>query len=181
MINFIAFNFLGQLQLDKYFNIGIKIISTILIGFLIYKAFKFLKSKGFLQKIIIPKINADEDEDLTDLTKVGLFTKIYLSILRLCINNPFKILFLSVVLLIGIYGAYGKFGKGVIFFPSVESENTKVIVYATGNLSVKEKDQLVGKVERRIIDLQTLNNEFESVYTTSGNVSNRQETSPDIL
>ena len=166
-INFIAFNFLGQLQLDKYFNIGIKIISTILIGFLIYKAFKFLKSKGFLQKIIIPKINADEDEDLTDLTKVGLFTKIYLSILRLCINNPFKILFLSVVLLIGIYGAYGKFGKGVIFFPSVEAENTKVIVYATGNLSVKEKDQLVGKVERRIIDLQTLNNEFESVYTTS--------------
>ena len=180
-INFIAFNFLGQLQLDKYFNIGIKIISTILIGFLIYKAFKFLKSKGFLQKIIIPKINADEDEDLTDLTKVGLFTKIYLSILRLCINNPFKILFLSVVLLIGIYGAYGKFGKGVIFFPSVEAENTKVIVYATGNLSVKEKDQLVGKVERRIIDLQTLNNEFESVYTTSGNVSNRQESSPDII
>ena len=181
IINFIAFNFLGQLQLDKYFNIGSKILSAILIGFIIYKSFKFLKSKGFLQKIAIPKINADEDEDLTDLKKVGFFTKIYLFILRLCINNPLKIIFLSVVLLVGIYGAYGKFGKGVIFFPSVEAENTKVIIYATGNLSVKEKDQLVGKVERQIIDLQNSNNEFESIYTTSGNVSNRQESSPDII
>ena len=181
IINFIAFNFLGQLQLDKYFNIGSKTLSAILIGFIIYKSFKFLKSKGFLQKIAIPKINADEDEDLTDLTTVGFFTKIYLFILRLCINNPLKILFLSVLILVGIYGAYGKFGKGVIFFPSVEAENTKVIVYATGNLSVKEKDQLVGKVERQIIDLQNSNNEFESIYTTSGNVSNRQESSPDII
>ena len=73
IINFIAFNFLGQLQLDKYFNIGSKILSAILIGFIIYKSFKFLKSKGFLQKIAIPKINADEDEDLTDLKKVGFF------------------------------------------------------------------------------------------------------------
>ena len=103
-----------------------------MIGFLIYKAFKFLKSKGFLQKIIIPKINADEDEDLTDLTKVGLFTKIYLSILRLCINNPFKILFLSVVLLIGIYGAYGKFGKGVFSFPLLRPKTRRLLFMLRG-------------------------------------------------
>ena len=35
-----------------------------------------------------------------------------------------------------------------------------VIVYATGNLSVKEKDLLVGKVEKKIIDIQNINNEF---------------------
>ena len=28
--------------------------------------------------MIIPRINADDDEDLTDLEKVGFFTKIYL-------------------------------------------------------------------------------------------------------
>jgi multidrug efflux pump len=67
--------------------------------------------------MIIPRINADDDEDLTDLEKVGFFTKIYLFILRLCINNPIKMVFLSFILLIGIYGAYGKFGKGVTFFP----------------------------------------------------------------
>ena len=110
--------------------------------------------------MIIPRLNADDDEDLTDLSKVGFFTKIYLFILKLCINNPIKILFLSLVLLIGIYGAYGKYGKGVTFFPSVEAENTKVIIYATGNLSVLEKDRLVAKVETKVLNLQQKNNEF---------------------
>jgi multidrug efflux pump len=104
-----------------------------------------------------------------------------LFILKICINHPLKIAVVAISLLIGIYAAYGKYGKGVIFFPSVEAENTKVIVYATGNLSVIEKDQLVRNVEQKIIQLQTQNNEFESIYTTSGNVSNRQESSPDII
>ncbi len=181
LINFIAFNFLGQLNFDKYLSLGIKIAASLIIGFTIFKLFRYLKSKGFLQKMIIPRINADDDEDLTDISKVGSFTKIYLYILKLCVNNPLKILILSVVLLVGIYGAYGKYGKGVIFFPSVEAENTKVIIYATGNLSVKEKDQLVGKVEKKVLEIQNKNNEFKSIYTTSGNVSNRQESSPDII
>jgi multidrug efflux pump len=148
---------------------------------LFIKLFKFIKGRGFLQTISIPKISADEDEDLTDITKVGFFTNIYLFILKASINHPIKIAIVAVSLLIGIYAAYGKYGKGVIFFPSVEAENTKVIVYATGNLSVIEKDQLVRNVEQKIIQLQTQNNEFESIYTTSGNVSNRQESSPDII
>ena len=131
--------------------------------------------------MIIPRINADDDEDLTDLSTVGFFTRIYLFILRICINNPVKIIILSLGLLVGIYSAYGKFGKGVIFFPSVEAENTKVIIYATGNLSVLEKDRLVAKVEQQVLKLQKTNNEFDSIYTTSGNVENRQESSPDII
>ena len=71
-------------------------------------------------------------------------------ILKICINHPLKIAVVAISLLIGIYTAYGKYGKGVIFFPSVEAENTKVIVYATGNLSVIEKDQLVRNVEQKL-------------------------------
>ena len=75
--------------------------------------------------------------------------------------------------------------RELLFFPSVEAENTKVIIYATGNLSVLEKDQISSKKRRvtsiKLIQIQTKNNEFESVYTTSGNVENRQESSPDII
>ena len=181
IINFITYSFLSKFQFDKYLSLGIKALASIAIAFIIYKTFKFIKGRGFLQTISIPKISADEDEDLTDITKVGFFTKVYLFILKICINHPLKIAVVAISLLIGIYTAYGKYGKGVIFFPSVEAENTKVIVYATGNLSVIEKDQLVRNVEQKIIQLQTQNNEFESIYTTSGNVSNRQESSPDII
>ncbi|MCH1613300.1 MAG: efflux RND transporter permease subunit, partial [Flavobacteriales bacterium] len=33
----------------------------------------------------------------------------------------------------------------------------------------------------KILELQNTNQEFDSIYTTSGNVSNRQESSPDII
>ena len=181
LINFIAFAFLSKFELGGYLNLGLKVVASLVIAFAIYKIFKTIKKKGLFQKISIPKISADDDEDLTDISKVGAFTKSYLFILRVCISHPLKVTIIAVTLLIGIYGAYGKYGKGVTFFPSVEAENTKVVVYATGNLSVIEKDQLVRSVENKIIELQKNNNEFESIYTTSGNVSNRQESSPDII
>ncbi len=181
VINFIAYNFLSLFEFDNYLNIGIKTLTSLGLGAILFFFFRYIKNKGFFQKMIIPRINADDDEDLTDLSTVGFFTRIYLFILRICINNPVKIIILSLGLLVGIYSAYGKFGKGVIFFPSVEAENTKVIIYATGNLSVLEKDRLVAKVEQQVLKLQKTNNEFDSIYTTSGNVENRQESSPDII
>ena len=181
LINFIGYKFLSNYDFGNYLNIGIKIFFSLVIAYGIYRTFKHFKSKGFFQKVIIPKINLSDDEDLTDLDKVGFFTSMYLTILRVCINNPIKISILSIALLISIYGSYAKFGKGVIFFPSVEAENTKVVIYATGNLSILEKDQLVAKVENEILKLQMKNNEFESIYTTSGNVSNRRESSNDII
>jgi multidrug efflux pump len=36
--------------------------------------------------------------------------------------------------------AYGKFGRGVEFFPEVEPDFAQVIVHARGNLSLAEKD-----------------------------------------
>ena len=180
-INFIGYKFLSNYDLGKYLNFVVKIVFSLVIAYGIFRIFRHFKSKGLFQKVIIPKISLSEDEDLTDINEAGFFTKIYLSILKVCINNPLKISILSIALLIGIYGSYAKFGKGVIFFPSVEAENTKVVIYATGNLSVLEKDQLVAKVENEILKLQIKNNEFESIYTTSGNVSNRGESSNDII
>ena len=181
LINFITYIFLSKLELGGYLSLGLKVIASLVIAFAIYKIFKNIKSKGLFQKISIAKIIADDDEDLTDISQVGYFTKSYLLVLRVCIKHPFKVVIMAVALLIGIYSAYGKYGKGVSFFPSVEAENTKVIIYATGNLSVIEKDKLVRSVENKVIQLQKNNNEFESIYTTSGNVSSRQESSPDII
>ncbi len=158
LVNFIGYKFLSNYDLGKYLNIGVKIVFSLVIAYGIFRIFKHIKSKGFFQKVIIPEISLSEDEDLTDINEAGFFTKIYLSILKVCINNPLKISILSIALLIGIYGSYAKFGKGVIFFPSVEAENTKVVIYATGNLSVLEKDQLVAKVENEILKLQIKNN-----------------------
>ena len=106
IINFITIPFYPNSNLIN-FKLRIKAVASIAIAFIIYRAFKYIRGRGFLQTISIPKISADEDEDLTDITKVGFFTKIYLFILKICINHPLKIAIVAVSLLIGIYTAYG--------------------------------------------------------------------------
>jgi multidrug efflux pump len=51
---------------------------------------------------------------------------------------------------VGAYWAYGTYGRGVEFFPSVEPERGQLMVHARGDHSVRERDALVAEVERRI-------------------------------
>ncbi len=67
-------------------------------------------------------------------------------------------------LAIGVYLLYGAYGRGVQFFPDVEPEESQLLVHARGNLSVRERDQLVREVENRILGIDGL----ETVYARSG-------------
>ena len=66
--------------------------------------------------------------------------------------------------LISRFFVYGKFGKGVEFFPEVNMDNAVVKVHARGPLSVYEIDRLVRSVEEGINTLEGV----ESVYARSG-------------
>jgi multidrug efflux pump len=58
---------------------------------------------------------------------------------RLALRHPGTTLALAAGLLVLVQLAYGKFGRGVEFFPNVEPDYGQVIVNARGNLSLKEK------------------------------------------
>jgi len=60
--------------------------------------------------------------------------------------------------------AYGKFGRGVEFFPSVEPDYGQVIVHARGNLSLDEKNRAVADVEQRVLAFDGL----KTVYARIG-------------
>ena len=66
--------------------------------------------------------------------------------------------------LVVVQGAYGKFGRGVEFFPKVEPDYGQVIVHARGNLSLDEKNQLVSEVEQRVLAFKGL----KTVYSRIG-------------
>ena len=85
------------------------------------------------------------------------------------------------VLLIGSWALYAVLGKGVEFFPDVEPEQAAIQIHARGNLSVAEKSQLVGEVERRVLELRAERGELDSVYTLSGNLPNRDDNAEDII
>ncbi|MFL4982054.1 MAG: efflux RND transporter permease subunit [Xanthobacteraceae bacterium] len=88
----------------------------------------------------------------------------YMRTVRLALRHPGMTLALAVVLLVAIQSAYGKFGRGVEFFPSVEPDYGQVVVHGRGNLSLEEKNRLVAEVETRVLAFDGLN----TVYTRIG-------------
>ena len=98
------------------------------------------------------------------ISEIGGFTGVYIRLLERAVAHPLLVLLIAIVLLIGVYGGYAKFGKGMEFFPEVEPEQALVHVRARGNLSVYEQDSLVKEVEKRILDME----EIETFYTRTG-------------
>ena len=109
-----------------------------------------------------------------DLREVGGFTGRYLSVLRVALAHPLKVVIGAVVLLVGVQVAYGTFGKGVEFFPDVEPDNINLWVHGRGNLSIDERDALLHQVERDILAMQRERGEFHSIYAHSVTSSGRQ-------
>jgi multidrug efflux pump len=88
----------------------------------------------------------------------------YLRTVRAALRNPGTTLALAALLLVVVQVAYGKLGRGVEFFPSVEPDYGQVVVHARGNLSLEEKNRLVDEVEKRVLQFDGL----KTVYTRVG-------------
>jgi multidrug efflux pump len=89
---------------------------------------------------------------------------LYMRTVRLALRRPGTTLAIAAFLLVAVQVGYGKFGNGVEFFPAVEPDYGQVIVHARGNLSLDEKNQLVGDVEKRVLQAKGL----KTVYTRVG-------------
>lgn len=99
-----------------------------------------------------------------DLRTIGGMTGVYVRVLDWVLARPGKIILAAVIMLVGVQVAYGKFGKGVEFFPYIEPQMATVLVHGRGNLSIYEQDALVREVETRILGLDGI----KTVYTRSG-------------
>ena len=88
----------------------------------------------------------------------------YMRTVRFALSRPGLTLTLAVALLFVVQTAYGKFGRGVEFFPSVEPDYGQAIVHARGNLSLDEKDRLINEVEKHVLEFPGV----KTVYTRIG-------------
>ncbi|MCC1492031.1 efflux RND transporter permease subunit [Cognatishimia sp. F0-27] len=105
-------------------------------------------------------MHAAEKGDPRDM---GGLTGAYVRLLEWAILRPGATLLLALALLMGGFAAYGQFGRGLTFFPSVEPEFMQVQVRARDNFSIWERDALVRAVEDRLLAYD----EVKSLYARS--------------
>ncbi len=75
----------------------------------------------------------------------------YMWVATRAITHPILTLLLTGAILVAVPVAYGKYGKGVEFFPNIEPEFGLLNVHARGNLSLEEKDSAVRQAEQRML------------------------------
>jgi multidrug efflux pump len=101
--------------------------------------------------------------EIGDPREIKGFTGAYIRILQFAILQPVATLLCAILLLLGGFAAYGQFGNGVNFFPSIEPDFMQVQVRAKDNFSIYERDRLVRVVENRLLNYD----EIASVYARS--------------
>ena len=113
-----------------------------------------------------------------DLNQIkGLQSK-YIKIMRYSLDNPKKLITLTLVFLVFTQFLYMRYGKGVEYFPPIEPDYAEIVVHARGNYSPIEKDKILKKVEDTIIENQYIRN----LYSRSGTIKGQKRSeSEDII
>ena len=111
---------------------------------------------------------------------VGPITAFYARVLRLAVRLPGTVAILSVVVLVSIVIAYGRFGKGVEFFTAVEPNQSQIQVFARGNFSPAELRDIMLDVQDRIMNV----GHIKGIVMQSGSgqqMGGDQQTAPDLI
>jgi len=117
-----------------------------------------------------------------DLSRVGGFIGFYIGILAGALRHPAKVVIAAALVLVGIWGAYAMFGKGVEFFPEVEPEIAVLHVHGRGNLSIEERNALMREVEAQVLAIEAERGEFDAIYgVTMGGSSTEGELAEDVI
>ena len=177
MLDLSSYNFILTilkylLSLSLFIFIFIKIIPRV------YKITESVNSTDKNISLNAKILSSESNEPILNVTGfVGLYAKI----LNFLLNHPSKVIISAIIILIAVNYTYTKVGEGVEFFPDVEPDLAKIVVYARGNLSVEEKKDYVSRVENIILKIQSKNQEFKNIYSLSGNVSEQSEASEDFI
>ncbi len=111
------------------------------------------------------RLSGTADFDYNELT--GISGR-YVRTLRGLIHRPLTVIFITGIIVFGVFYSFTKFNNGVEFFVDTEPEQAIVFASARGNLSAEEKLELVRDVEAVILDVKGLDAVFVTVGGSGG-------------
>tara|TARA_B110001454_G_scaffold66826_1_gene65039 strand:+ start:5643 stop:8813 length:3171 start_codon:yes stop_codon:yes gene_type:complete len=116
---------------------------------------------GSVDDKTIHNLSAAEKGDINSVT--GMTGK-YIRFLRNALQHPSINILMVSMLLVSIYLTFFFFGRGIELFPETEPEFANIEIYARGDLSITEKDNLVKQIESFVLN----SSETKSIYVKIG-------------
>ena len=110
-----------------------------------------------------------------DLSKIKGIQGRYLNFMDYTLENPKKLIFLTITTLIFIQTIYIKLGKGFEFFPPIEPDYAEIVIHARGNFSALEKDAIVKKIEGEVLKNKSIKNIYSRSGIVKGDTRNESE------
>jgi multidrug efflux pump len=133
--------------------------------------------------IVLAKIGAKKPSKVaTQKPPSTIFSPLlnnYLKLLKLALSRPLITALGSLLLLVGVFYGYGKFGAGLEFFTETENRFGMATLRAQGNLSIEEQRQLTAQVESRFSHLSDIKQIYAS--SSAGQLMGQRDASRDQI
>ncbi|UXI02178.1 efflux RND transporter permease subunit [Photobacterium sp. TY1-4] len=99
-----------------------------------------------------------------EMTKLKGLTGLYVRALKRAIHRPWFSLVTALVFSVVVLAGYGVFGKGLEFFPDIDTGSFEITVRSQGNLSILEKDAVMKEVEMQLLGMEGV----QTLYAKTG-------------
>ena len=121
-------------------------------------------------------LDGDEHAELSAMTG---FVGRYAKVIQWTIKQPVKVLGYASLIVTVIFGLSTIFKPGVMFFTNSDPEMISILVGARGNLSTDEARDLVTQVERRIANIEGIENFYTSTSSSNSMLFALESPPPD--
>lgn len=93
--------------------------------------------------------------------KPNVATRLYSRMLSVVVIRPISTLTVALLFSVAVISCYASFGKGVVFFPKIDTGVFNLTIRSPADLSIYERSDLMEEVEIRLLDMD----EIETLYT----------------
>ena len=109
---------------------------------IIPRIYKITENKSVKTEEVSESAKILSSESNISISNIKGFIGLYVKVISFLLNHPAKVIVSAIVVLIAVNFSYTRIGSGLEFFPSVEPDLAKIVVFARGNLSVEEKKNM---------------------------------------
>ncbi|MEE9517192.1 MAG: efflux RND transporter permease subunit [Candidatus Adiutricales bacterium] len=118
------------------------------------------------QKVKIKKANPGKKNK----NKEPLIKRFYLVLLKFSLNHRLTIILISFLILIGTVASFFTFGKGIEFFPGIESRRAYIFLKSPEGTNLNATDRLTAQVEEMVTGYEDIRHYISNVGSGGGNI-----------